>query len=226
MEPDVGVRSPAIASASSRCPLPETPAMPTISPARTSRSSPRTASVPRSPRTCRSCTASRTSPIAGMGDGSCDGSSWPTIISASSLRVTFAGRTVPTFRPARSTVMRSESSRTSRILCEMKTRPRPSSTIWRRTREEVVDLARRQHRGRLVEDEQRGVAIERLDDLDALALADGELPDDRGRVDVEPVAGGELADPLRHRAEIGERPPSSSGGRGRRSPPPSACSRA
>ena len=49
--------------------------------------------------------------------------------------------------------------------------------------EEVVDLLRRQHRRRLVEDQQRDVAVERLDDLDALPLADRELPDQRLRVD-------------------------------------------
>ncbi len=49
--------------------------------------------------------------------------------------------------------------------------------------EEIVDLLRRQHRGRLVEDQQRDVAVERLDDLDALPLTDRELPDQRLRVD-------------------------------------------
>ncbi len=37
--------------------------------------------------------------------------------------------------------------------------------------EELVDLLRRQHGGRLVENEDAGVAIERLEDLDALLLA-------------------------------------------------------
>ena len=92
--------------------------------------------------------------------------------------------------------------------------------------EEVVDLVRRQHGGRLVEDEERDVSIERLDDLDPLALADGELPDDRVRVDVEPVPGGELADAPGHDAEIGERPPCGAQAEGDVLAPPSACSRA
>ena len=46
--------------------------------------------------------------------------------------MTSAGSTVPTSRPSRSTVIRSDSASTSRILWEMNTSPRPSSTICRR----------------------------------------------------------------------------------------------
>ena len=52
--------------------------------------------------------------------------------------------------------------------------------------EERVGLVRRQHGGRLVEDEDAGVLVERLQDLDALLLADRELPDTRTWVDGEP----------------------------------------
>ena len=38
--------------------------------------------------------------------------------------------------------------------------------------EQLVRLLRRQHGGRLVEDEDVGAAVERLQDLDALLLAD------------------------------------------------------
>ncbi|OPZ32122.1 MAG: hypothetical protein BWY99_02844 [Synergistetes bacterium ADurb.BinA166] len=48
ISPPSTFRRPLIASASSRCPLPETPASPTISPAQTERSSPSTARKPRS----------------------------------------------------------------------------------------------------------------------------------------------------------------------------------
>ena len=136
-------------------------------------------------------------PPAVAGGSSSDGSACPTIISASSCGVTSCGRTVPIFRPARSTVIRSESSSTSRILCEMKTRPRPSVDHLAEDDEEVVDLLRREHRGRLVEDQQRDVPVERLDDLHPLALADRELPDHGVGVDLEPVALGQLADPRR-----------------------------
>ena len=39
-------------------------------------------------------------------------------------------------------------------------------------------LGRRQHRRRLVEDEDLRAAVERLEDLDALRLADGEIGDE------------------------------------------------
>jgi hypothetical protein len=45
--------------------------------------------------------------------------------------------------------------------------------------DEVVDLLRRQHGGGLVEDQDVGLPVERLEDLDALLLADADLLDDR-----------------------------------------------
>ncbi len=46
-------------------------------------------------------------------------------------------------------------------------------------REEVVDLLRREHGCRFVEDEEAGVALEHLDDLDPLLDPDREVLDDR-----------------------------------------------
>ena len=60
--------------------------------------------------------------------------------------------------------------------------------------EQLHRLLRRQHRGRLVEDQDVGAAIERLEDLDALLLAHGDVADARVRVDVEAELLGELAD--------------------------------
>ena len=54
-------------------------------------------------------------------------------------------------------------------------------------------LLRRQHRGRLVEDQHLRPAVERLEDLDALLLGDGDVLDPRVRVDGEPVALGQLS---------------------------------
>jgi len=54
--------------------------------------------------------------------------------------------------------------------------------------EQEVRLLRRQHGGRLVENENPRLAIERLQDLDALLLAERELPDPSARLDGEPVA--------------------------------------
>ena len=51
--------------------------------------------------------------------------------------------------------------------------------------EQPVGLLRREHRGRLVENHDAGITVERLDDLDALLLADRELPDASRGVDVE-----------------------------------------
>ncbi len=48
--------------------------------------------------------------------------------------------------------------------------------------EEFVDFLRRQHGGRLVQDEQGRAAVERLDDLDALSFAHGQRPDRGFRV--------------------------------------------
>ena len=56
-------------------------------------------------------------------------------------------------------------------------------------------LGRREHRRRLVEDDQPGVEVEDLGELDELPLADREIPDQRPRVDV----GGERAEFFRHR---------------------------
>ena len=50
-------------------------------------------------------------------------------------------------------------------------------------REELLRLLRRQHGRRLVEDEDVGAAIERLQDLDALLLADRDVLDEGVRVD-------------------------------------------
>ena len=62
ISPRLGARMPASASSSSDWPLPATPAMPRISPARSSKLTPLTRGTPRRSLTSRSCTASRTSP--------------------------------------------------------------------------------------------------------------------------------------------------------------------
>ena len=59
--------------------------------------------------------------------------------------------------------------------------------------EERVDLLGHQHGGGLVEDEDLGAAVEHLEDLHALPLADPEILDERVGVDAEPVPLGDLA---------------------------------
>ena len=51
--------------------------------------------------------------------------------------------------------------------------------------EQLPRLLRRQHRRRLVEDQDVGAAVERLQDLDALLLADGDVLDPGVGVDRE-----------------------------------------
>ena len=68
--------------------------------------------------------------------------------------------------------MRSEISSTSFSLWLMKMIDMPSLVERPQDPEQLGRLLRRQHRGRLVEDEDVGAAIERLQDLDALLLAD------------------------------------------------------
>ena len=60
--------------------------------------------------------------------------------------------------------------------------------------EELERLLRRQYGRRLVEDEDVRVPVEGLEDLDALLLADGDVGDQRIRVDLELELRRELAD--------------------------------
>jgi len=53
--------------------------------------------------------------------------------------------------------------------------------------DELSDLLRRQHRGRLVENQDARTPIEHLQDLDALLLADAELPDLGPGIDLQPI---------------------------------------
>ena len=60
--------------------------------------------------------------------------------------------------------------------------------------EQLVDLLRDEHSGRLVEDQGAGAAVEHLEDLDALALADAQVLDQLVGAHVEAVAVGDLED--------------------------------
>ena len=63
--------------------------------------------------------------------------------------------------------------------------------------EQLLDLLRRQHRGRLVHDQEPGIEEQRAHDLDPLALADAERRDDAARIELELVG-------LEHPVELGE----------------------
>src|SRR5208283_1462498 len=58
--------------------------------------------------------------------------------------------------------------------------------------EKLVGLARGEHGGGLVENDNARLAVQGLDDLDPLLDADGQVLHDRVRVDGEPVAAREL----------------------------------
>jgi hypothetical protein len=62
--------------------------------------------------------------------------------------------------------------------------------------EERLRLLRGEHRGRLVQDQDPAFAVERLENLHPLLLADRELPDLRAGMHSEAVAGSELGHPL------------------------------
>ena len=69
---------------------------------------------------------------------------------------------------------------------------------------ERFGFARRQHRGRLVEDHQLRILQQDAGDLDALALAGGQRPDRTRRLELQAVALRQAAD-AGHRARIGAR---------------------
>ena len=182
------LRRPVSASISSLCPLPSTPAMPTISPARTESETPLTAGSPRSSSTWRSSTSSNTSPsgLAGV-FSTCRRTSRPTIIRASPASVAPSRGTVSIVLPRRRTVIRSAISSTSFSLCEMKITDRPSRTSARRiSKSSPASCGVRTAVGSSrINTSAR--AVERLQDLDPLLLADADVLHLRLGVDGELV---------------------------------------
>ena len=110
---------PMIVSTSSVWPLPSTPAMPSTSPACTTRSTSASRARPASPASVRPSTRSTSRSVTVDSRVPGSGSSLPTIISASSRLVTVRGSAVPTLVPRRITVMLSAIARTSSSLWEM-----------------------------------------------------------------------------------------------------------
>jgi hypothetical protein len=94
------------------------------------------------------------------------------------------------------TVIRSAISRTSYSLWLMKMMLWPSAAR-RAGREDLLGLLGREDGRRLVEDEDPGLAVERLEDLDALLPADRQGADLGVGIDLEAEPGAELAIRLR-----------------------------
>ena len=200
--PESNERRPAIASTSSVCPLPWTPAMTTISPARTSRSTPSTAISRRSSRTCAPRRLSTTSPGLAGPLGTISSTSRPTIRLASSWRVAALGSAAPATRPRRRTTTSSATSRTSLSLWVMKMIVVPVAVRDRMIPNSSSVSNGREHGAGLVEHEDVALAVEGLEDLDPLADADRQVLDPRVRVDAELVLLGQVDDPLACRRAI------------------------
>jgi hypothetical protein len=73
--------------------------------------------------------------------------------------------------------------------------------------EQRLGLLRRQHRGRLVEDEDARPAVQRLENLDPLLFADRQCADPRVGVDLQAEALREVEQPRARATPIGARPP-------------------
>ena len=185
---------PTRVSTSSVWPLPSTPAMPSTSPAWMSKLM--SASSTRPSASCSSMSRTESSTRSVTVDSSVlgDGSSLPTISSASWCAVTSAGLTEVTVVPRRITVISSATASTSSSLWEMKIRVCPCRLELAQVREERVHLLRHQHGRRLVEDDDLRAAVEHLEDLHPLALADAERLDELVGVELEAVALGDLDD--------------------------------
>ena len=107
---------------------------------------------------------------------------WPTISAAScALRRSRAARASATSLPPRSTATRSRHAQhLGELVADEDDRQALGDHLAQR-REQRLALLRRQHRGRLVEDQDARAAVQRLQDLDALALADRQVADARVR---------------------------------------------
>src|ERR1700733_5501665 len=161
-------RRPIRASQSSVCPLPCTPAMPRISPARTSKDIESTARPPYSAGTVRSRTSSMTS----AGQLRAAGARWP-------LGDDFAAaehRDAVGYGLDLAELMRDEDDRPAAV------------AQLAHDLEQVLGLAGRQYRRWLVQHEHPGVPEQRLDDLDPLLHAHGQVLDVGIGVDPEPEA--------------------------------------
>ncbi len=115
------------------------------------------------------------------------GSSEPTIISASWRELTDSASTVSIVAPRRMTVT---SSATDEHLVELVGDEDDREALGlelTQVVEQLVDLLRDEHDGRLVEDDDLGAAVEHLEDLDALAGADAEVLDQHVGLDAEAV---------------------------------------
>ena len=182
---------PMIASTSSAWPLPSTPAMPSdlaLVDGR-SRRRRRMRAAARRPARVRPRTVSTTTSVTVDSRVSGLGSSLPTISSASC-----AGgrrprdRRWPTVVPRRMTVIASATDEHLVQLVRDEDDRQALALELAQVGEQLVDLLRHEHGGRLVQDQDPGAAVEDLEDLHPLPVADAQVLDQRVGVDAEAVA--------------------------------------
>ena len=193
-----GVSTPAITSASARWPLPDTPAMPRISPARTRErdvAQRRAGMAARSRR--RRARSTRPRRRAGGARGGDD------LVAAHQPRH-LGARSPPGHRrlAGDAAVAQHHAAVGERPHLVELVRDEDDAEPLRRhgaqRREQAVDLARRQHGGRLVEDQEAGAAKQRLDDLQPLLLADRRAsPTGASGSSVRPKCAADLGEPRR-----------------------------
>ena len=183
--PDVGLAMPLITSSSSDWPLPETPAMPTISPARTLKETLSTRAMPFSSFQVRFLTSSTASPGFAGPFSTRSSTRRPTISSASSSTlVSLVSRGRHHLAAAHDRDAVGDGHDLAQLVGD---EDDGLALVAQRAEdaEQVIGLVRRQHAGGLVEDQDVGAAVERLEDLDALLQADGQVADQRVGIDVE-----------------------------------------
>jgi hypothetical protein len=105
--------------------------------------------------------------------------------SASSSTEVSAVVRVATISPRRITETSSVTAMISRSLWVISRMVLPCALSCFEDAEQVIGLLGGQHAGGLVEDQDLGAAVERLEDLDALLQADGQFLDDGIGIDLE-----------------------------------------
>ena len=158
-----------------RWPLPETPATPTISPPRIDSDTSRTAGWPPSSSALSFSMSSRGAPNSPVRGGCTVSSSAPIIVRAMASGLRSLTCPCPASLPRRRMVTSSAKAITSRnlwVIIRMVSSPRSHHAAQHA--EHLVGLAGREHRGRLVEDEEAALEIELLEDFAFLPLAGGD----------------------------------------------------
>ena len=196
-------RRPVMTWASSLWPLPATAAMPTISPAATSSETPRRAGRPRSLSAVTSL--DREDPGAGLLRRPLDDLEHvpadhpPGEVGGRGLARRQAGGRHLAAAHHRDPV--GDGQHLAELVADEHHAPAVGGHRAERP-EQLVDLLRGEDGGRLVHDQDPGAAVEQLEDLDPLLLADRQLPDLRPRVDPQAELIGQPGDLSVRLAEV------------------------